>query len=95
MHAHENYKTYGTVEDCIDLEIAEQPLLEQIPPPSIQPTNHRQLGRLLSVASGMYRYVFYRYVSVAWESAVGSLWNVSVCVFIGVCVGCFGDCFEG
>ena len=27
----------------------------------------RLLGRLLSVACGMYRYVFYRCVSVAWE----------------------------
>ena len=33
----------------------------------------------------MYRSGFYRCVSVAWESAVGSLWNVSVCFFIGVC----------
>ena len=100
MHAHENYKTYGTVEDGIEWEIAEQPLLEQIPPPSIQPTSHRQLGRLLSVACGMHRYVFigvcrlsgrvrsvacgmfrcvfYGCVSVAWEIAVGSLWNASV-----------------
>ena len=45
----------------------------------------RLIGRLLSVACGMYRYAFYRCVSVAWESAVGSLWNVSVCFFIGVC----------
>ena len=51
----------------------------------------RLLGRLLSVACGMYRYVFYRCVPVAWESAVGSLWNVSVCV-LSVCVGCLGDC---
>ena len=58
MHAHENYKKYGTVEDGIEWEIAEQPLLEQLPPPSMQPTSHRQLGRLLSVACGMYRYVF-------------------------------------
>ena len=59
MHAHENYKTYGTVEDGIEWEIAEQPLLEQLPPPSMQPTSHRQLGRLLSVACGMYRYAFF------------------------------------
>ena len=32
MHAYENYKKYGTVEDCIEWEIAEQRLLEQIPP---------------------------------------------------------------
>ena len=38
-----------------------------------------------TVACGMYRYVFYRCVSVAWEIAVGNLWNVSVCFFIGVC----------
>ena len=25
MHAHENYKKYGTVEDCIEWEIAEKP----------------------------------------------------------------------
>ena len=94
MHADEDYETYGTVEDGIDWEIAEQPLPEQIPPPSIQPTSHRQLGRLLSVACGLYRYVFYRCVSVDWESAVGSLWNASVC-FLWVFVGCLGDCFEG
>ena len=41
----------------------------------------RVLGRLLSVACGMYRDV-----SGAWEIAVGSLWNVSVCV------GGLGDC---
>ena len=93
MHARENYKTYGTVEDGIEWEIAEQPLLEQLPPPSIQPKNHRQLGRLLSVTCGMHRYVFYRCVSVVWESAVGSLWNVSVC-FLWVCVGCLGDCCQ-
>ena len=51
----------------------------------------RGLGRSMSVAGGMYRYVFYRCVSVAWEIAVGSLWNVSVCV-LSVCVGCLGDC---
>ena len=32
MHARENYKTYGTVEDGIEWEIAQQPLLEQLPP---------------------------------------------------------------
>ena len=41
----------------------------------------RLIGRVLSVACGMYRYAFYRCVSVAWESAVGSLWNVSVCSY--------------
>ena len=40
---------------------------------------------LLSVACGMGRYAFYRGVSVALGIAVGSLWNVSVCFFIGVC----------
>ena len=43
----------------------------------------RLLGTLLSVACGMHRYVFYRCVSVAWEIAVGSLWNVSVCFLWG------------
>ena len=78
MDARENYKKYGKVEDGIEWEITEQPLLEQVPPPSIQPTNHRQLGRLLSVACGMPRYVFYRCVSVAWEIAANSLWSVIV-----------------
>ena len=32
MHAHEKYKAHGTVEDGIEWEIAEQPLLERIPP---------------------------------------------------------------
>ena len=32
MHAYENYETYGTVEDGIEWEIAEQPFLERIPP---------------------------------------------------------------
>ena len=50
----------------------------------------RLLGRLLTVACGMYRSVFYRCVSVAWEIADGSRWNVSVC-FLSVCVGCLGD----
>ena len=50
-------------------------------------------GRVLSVACGMHRYDFYRCVSVAWEIAVGSLWNVSVCC-LWVCVACMGDCFE-
>ena len=49
-----------------------------------------ELGGVLSVAFGMYRYVFYRCVSVAWEIADGSLWNVSV-YFLSVCVGCLGD----
>ena len=49
-----------------------------------------ELGGVLSVACGMYRYVFYRCVSVAWEIADGSLWNVSV-YFLSVCVGCLGD----
>ena len=39
----------------------------------------RLIGRVLSVACGMYRYVFYRCVSGAWEIAAGSLWDVSVC----------------
>ena len=48
-------------------------------------------GRVLSVACGMYRYACYRCVSIDCESAVGSLWNVSVC-FLYVCVGCLGEC---
>ena len=44
-----------------------------------------------AVACGMCRYVFYRCVSVVWWTAVGSLWNVSVC-FLSVCVGCLGGC---
>ena len=41
--------------------------------------------RLLLVACGIGRYAFNRGVSVAVGIAVGSLWNVSVCFFIGVC----------
>ena len=44
-----------------------------------------------AVACGMCRYVFYRCVSVAWEIAVGRLWNVSVC-FLWVCADCLGGC---
>ena len=51
-----------------------------------------ELGGVLSVACGMYRYVFYRCAAGAWVIADGSLWNVSVCVFMGVCVRCLGDC---
>ena len=44
------------------------------------------LVRLLSVAGGMYRYVCYGCVPVAWEIAVGSLWNASVaCVIVWLC----------
>ncbi len=42
-----------------------------------------------SIACGMYRYVFYRCVSGAWEIAAGSLWNVSVCFFAAVYSGLF------
>ena len=38
----------------------------------------RGLGRLLSVACGMYRYVFYRCVSVAWVVASFCLQSLSI-----------------
>ena len=43
--------------------------------------NHRGtlLSRVFLLTSLVCRYAFYRCVSVAWEIAVGSLWNVSVC----------------
>ena len=44
----------------------------------IHSTSHRQLGRLLSVACGMYRYVFYRCVSVAWVVASFCLQSRSI-----------------
>ncbi len=40
----------------------------------------RELGGLLPVACGMYRYVCYRCVPDVWGIAVGSLWLVAVCV---------------
>ena len=93
MYAHENYKTYGTVEDGIEWEIAEQPLLGQIP---TEHTAHKPpaaweiaVGSLWNVSVCFYR--CYRCVSVAWESAVGTLWNVSVCL-LWACAGCLGDC---
>ena len=51
----------------------------------------RLLGGLLSVACGLFRYVFYRCVPFAWGIAAGSLWIVSVCCLY-VCVGCLGQC---
>ena len=89
MHAYENYKTYGTVEDGIAWEVAEQPLLEQIPPPSIQPTSHRQLGRLLSVGCGMPRYVF---IGVCRLS--GRVLSVACGMFRFVFYGCVSVAWE-
>ena len=47
-----------------------------------------EYGRLPEACVGVF---FYRCVSGAWEIAVGSLCNVSVCV-LSVCVGCLGGC---
>ena len=47
MHAYENYKTYGAVEDGIERKIAEQPFLDQISPERLLGLHVKQLKNRL------------------------------------------------